>query len=196
MASVIASSMAANNISPMASFKVVITGGSGCLGIAIVQCLQARLPHALVCVLDVSTPFVDGSGVSDVDYHQVDVCDATAISNIITQIQPRVVIHTAGLIPSAAKRLGVGDVRLRKVNVEGTQNVLNAARSAASVVAFVHTSSCDVIKDDSWRDLSNANESITPPQKFNDAYAETKVAPTSFSAKTFPTDPTRPLPST
>jgi len=172
--------MAGDNSSQMASLKVVVTGGSGCLGIAIVQRLRNRLPHALIHVLDISIPIKNGDSSSGVEYHQADVCDALAISSLITQIKPEVVIHTAGLIPSAAKRLGVGDVGLRKVNIDGTQNILNAAKSAGSVVAFVYTSSCDVVKGDSWGNLSNVDESITPPQKFDETYPETKVLIHSF----------------
>lgn len=159
----------------MASPRVVITGGSGCLGGAVVRCLRTRLPDASLFALDISVPSIDSNNTPGVEYLQVDVCDASAISRTISRIQPQVIVHTVGLIPSAAKRLGVGDAGLRKVNIEGTQNVLDAAKIAGSVIAFVHTSSCDVVKGDSWGDLINVNESITPPLKFDEVYAETKV---------------------
>ncbi|KAE9970227.1 hypothetical protein EG327_010353 [Venturia inaequalis] len=159
----------------MAGPKVVVTGGSGCLGSAVIQCLRDRLPDASLFALDISTPTTDSNNTPRVEYLQADICDASAIARIIGQIQPQVIIHTAGLVPSAAKRLGVGDAGLRKVNIEGTQNVLDAAKTAGSVIAFVHTSSCDVVKGDSWGDLKNVNESITPPQKFDEVYAETKA---------------------
>lgn len=164
----------------MASPKIVITGGSGCLGIAIFQCLRGRLPDVSLFVLDISTPATNGNSTPGVEYHQVDVCDASAISGLIAQIQPQVIVHTAGLVPSAAKRLGVGDAGLRKVNVGGTQNVLDAAKNAGSVIAFIHTSSCDVIKGDSWGHLRYVNESTTPPQKSDQVYAETKVLSIPF----------------
>jgi nucleoside-diphosphate-sugar epimerase len=64
---------------------------------------------------------------------------------------------------------------MRQVNVQGTQNVLDAAMSAGSVTAFIYSSSCDVVKGDSWSNLSNVDESIAPPQKFDESYPETKV---------------------
>lgn len=165
----------------MDSLTVVITGGSGCLGTAIVQCLRDRLPaNATIFVLDISNPIPDSNNNPRVQYLQIDVCDASAMSEFIRRIQPQVIVHTAGLIPSAAKRLGVGDVGLRKVNVEGTKNVLDAAKRVGSVIAFVHTSSCDVVKGDSWGDLTNVNESTPPPQKFDEVYAETKVLHVPF----------------
>ncbi|QDS78116.1 hypothetical protein FKW77_004245 [Venturia effusa] len=155
--------------------KIVVTGGSGCLGVAIVQCLRTRLPNASIFVLDISLPSIDDNNTSSIEYHQVDVCDASAVSKLITTIQPQVIVHTAALIPSAAKRLGVGDAGLRKVNVDGTRNVLDAAKTAGSVVAFVHTSSCDVVKGSSWMDLRGVDESTAPPQTFDDVYAESKA---------------------
>jgi sterol-4alpha-carboxylate 3-dehydrogenase (decarboxylating) len=167
--------MAVDSTSPKASLNVVITGGSGCLGLAILQCLQSRLPQASIHVLDISIPVSNDQNFTGVEYHQVDICNATAASELITQIQPHIIIHSAGLIPSAAKRLGVGDDGLRRVNIQGTQNILDAAIKAGSVKAFVYTSSCDVVKGDSWGDLSNVNESMAPPQKFDEIYPETKV---------------------
>ncbi|TID22302.1 putative hexaprenyl pyrophosphate synthase [Venturia nashicola] len=158
----------------MANPTVLITGSSGCLGGAVIQCLRDRLPDASLFALDISTPTTDKS-TPGVEYLQADICDTSAIPKILSRIQPQVIIHTAGLVPSAAWRLGVGDAGLRAVNTEGTQNLLDAARAAGSVVAFVYTSSCVVVKGDNWMDLEYVNESITPPQKFDELYAETKA---------------------
>jgi sterol-4alpha-carboxylate 3-dehydrogenase (decarboxylating) len=177
--------MADDSTSLPASLKVVITGGSGCLGLATIQCLHDRLPQALIDVLDISIPVLNDRRASGEEYHQIDICDATAISELITKIQPQVIIHTAALIPSAAKRLGVGDAGLKSVNVQGTQNVLDAAKRAGSVVAFVYTSSCDVVKGNSWVALANADENITPPQRFDAVYPETKVLIPSHSSRMF-----------
>jgi sterol-4alpha-carboxylate 3-dehydrogenase (decarboxylating) len=158
-----------------ASLTVVVTGGSGCLGLAIIQCLQERLPRVLIHVLDISIPVTNNKSISGIEFHQVDICSANRVSELITKIQPRVVLHTAALIPSAAKRLGVGNDGIKRVNVQGTQNVLDAAKKAGSVDAFVYTSSCDVVKGDSWGNLINANERMASVHKFDETYPETKV---------------------
>jgi sterol-4alpha-carboxylate 3-dehydrogenase (decarboxylating) len=130
----------------------------------------------VIFVLDLSIHF--NSNTSNVVYHQIDICDATALSHLINNIQPQVLIHSAALIPNAAKRLGVGCEGLRRVNIQGTRNVLRAAKDTGSVQAFVYTSSCDVVKGDSWANLVNVDESCPLPQVFDEIYPETKVRKT------------------
>lgn len=61
------------------------------------------------------------------------------------------------------------------MNVQGTENVREAAEAVGSVKAFVYTNSSDVVKGDSWQDLVNVNESMPIPANFDDPYAESKV---------------------
>jgi sterol-4alpha-carboxylate 3-dehydrogenase (decarboxylating) len=110
-----------------------------------------------------------------VKYHQADICKPEAVSSLVAEIQPTVIIHSAALIPSAAKRLSVDAADLRKVNVQGTQNVLNAGKSVGSVLAFIYSSSCDVVKGDSWAEIKNVDETTEMPQRWDEPYAETKV---------------------
>src|SRR5438045_172610 len=101
--------------------SIIITGGLGCVGLAIMSCLSKRLPHANLHILDVSLP-KDCCDSEDKDYeecgtlhkdvtqyHKIDVTDYTSILELFRVVKPRVVIHTAALVPSAARKLGVGN---------------------------------------------------------------------------------------
>jgi nucleoside-diphosphate-sugar epimerase len=160
---------------------IVITGGTGCVGTAVITCLLERLPHVSIHVLDLVIPaqndprFVPGVA----KYHQGDVTDLAAVLDIFSEVCPKAIVHSASLIPSAAKNLGVGNEGLEKVNIQGTENVLEAARAIGSVEAFVYTSSCDVVKPDPWVDLVNVTEEGTAhlvhSKQWRQKYPETKV---------------------
>lgn len=161
---------------------VIITGGTGCVGFAVTKALlQHASTTTKIHILDISIPSTsDKNFISKVTkYHQVDITDATAITALFENIKPNVVIHTASIIPSAARKRRVSDTRLWDVNVNGTKTVLDAAEKVA-VEAFVYTSSCDVVKPDSWMDFVNATESETAhlmdAKKWDGEYPRTKVS--------------------
>jgi sterol-4alpha-carboxylate 3-dehydrogenase (decarboxylating) len=170
--------------------SVIITGGLGCVGLAVTSCLSTRLPYAKIHVLDLSIPndrrVPENKNQMEDDrfheavtkYHKVDVTDYVSSLEVFRAVKPQVVIHTAALIPSAAKEQGVGNESLTKVNVDGTKNVLDAARAVGAEV-LVLTSSCDVVKKDSWQDLVNVSEKdddLSANTKWDEKYSETKVS--------------------
>jgi sterol-4alpha-carboxylate 3-dehydrogenase (decarboxylating) len=174
------------NIEPQTKLSIVVTGGLGCVGLAVTKCLLARISGAKIHILDVSLPASrDSFSFSEeietnpfVEYHKVNVTDYASTAAILQTVKPQVVIHTAGLVPNAARQLGFGDAYVEKVNVDGTRNVLNAARDAG-VKAFVLTSSCDVVKRNSWKDLINVSErpdDLDETEPFDSNYPATKVS--------------------
>ncbi|OMP87579.1 Sterol-4-alpha-carboxylate 3-dehydrogenase, decarboxylating [Diplodia seriata] len=129
---------------------VVVTGGCGFLGHHIVKLLGERYPTSRVSVLDLRT---SSNRLPHATYHDGDITDAGALRALFaTQLAGAdVVIHTAS--PHA---VGVPDEVLRKVNLDGTRNLLEAAREAG-VKAFVYTSSASVVFD-GVIELVNADE--------------------------------------
>jgi sterol-4alpha-carboxylate 3-dehydrogenase (decarboxylating) len=162
------------------SSKVLITGGLGCIGLAITSALLNRHPDAQIHVLDLRIPSGEDSdkfNIQVTQYHKVDLTDSAAVLNLFRMVKPQIVIHTAGLIPRAAKMLGVGDEGLTKVNVSGTKNALDAAVDVGTEV-FVLTSSCDVIKRSCSMDMINASEKeddLDSDIGWEDRYSETKA---------------------
>lgn len=156
---------------------IFVTGGCGQVGIAIVQHLLKHHPQAHIVVFDLAKPArSDGRHLENVAYFTGNVADKDIVREVFNNVRPSVVFHTAGLIPQIAKRLGMNeDKHYAAVNVQGTRNVLEAAGAVGSVKAFVHTSSSDVVKGDSWGDLVGVNESTPIPLNFDDPYAKSKV---------------------
>lgn len=159
------------------SASILVTGGCGHVGMAIVEYLREHHPDATIAVLDLIKP---GPGhacfVENVTYFSGDITKEASVREVLEAVKPLVIFHTAGLIPSIAKRLNMNsELGYIKVNFEGTRNVLHAAKAVRSVEAFVLTSSCDVVKGNSWQDLVNVNEKMPIPAKFSDHYAKSKV---------------------
>ncbi len=103
--------------------KVLITGGAGFIGSAVVRrCLAAGYP--LVIVDD----FSRGSRQSlppGVTVYDVDVCDASALAEVFRRERPEIVSHHAALV--SVRESVEQPERYWQVNVEGTANVLSAA---------------------------------------------------------------------
>ena len=170
--------------------KILITGGIGQIGIAILQRLQSHHPTAQLFVLDLSVPdSTDPRYLPLVTYHAGSITDRELVRTLIQDIKPQVVFHTAGLIPQIATRLGKNTLKdFLEVNLEGTRVVVEEAKRLGSgenrgegegggkgVEAFVLTSSADVVKGTSWLDLDGVGEDTPVPVQFDGWYAESKV---------------------
>ncbi|KAK9243531.1 hypothetical protein V1506DRAFT_462772 [Lipomyces tetrasporus] len=162
--------------------SLIVTGGCGQVGIAIVKHLQEQYPTAIIAVLDLEKPVAgDARFIENVTYYACSITDEDILKEIFETVKPLVVFHTAGLIPQIAKRLNMCTEKdYTAVNVQGTRNVLDAAKAVGSVKAFVFTSSSDVVKGDSWQDLAGVNESMAIPRVFDDPYAKSKALAESF----------------
>ena len=89
------------------------------------------------------------------------------------------VIHTAAVIDLMGGRSVTDEYRQRSfaVNVEGTQNLVRAARSAG-VKRFVYTASNSVVMG--GQVITNGDETLPYTNRFNDLYTETKVVAEKF----------------
>jgi UDP-glucose 4-epimerase len=105
---------------------IVVTGGRGASGSWIVDSLAED--HAVTC-LDQSLP--EEGGTDGVDYRALDLTDAGATFDVLTEIDPDAVVHWAA-IPVAGNHAGVD---LFRNNTLAAYNVLTAAgRIGADVV--------------------------------------------------------------
>lgn len=104
---------------------MLVTGGSGYLGGWV-----ARLAAA---DWEVTATYSSHPGAeSGIDWQQLDVRDALAVSSLIAELQPRTIVHTAALNP------GQGN-DFEAVNVEGTANVASAAADADARLIHIST---------------------------------------------------------
>ena len=129
--------------------SVLVIGGCGFLGHHIVSHLLELPSPPTVSVLDLRTT---RNRFDSVTYFDGDICSRHEVEKVLQEVKPQVVIHTASPIHS------LNNFALyKRVNVDGTRNLLECAGEAGCVKAFVFTSSSSIVHD-SVSDLVNADE--------------------------------------
>lgn len=152
--------------------SVLITGGTGFLGSAIVDSVQEKHPEWVVTVLDLTFPSVPKPKVI---YRKGDITNAASLKTLVEGLEPEVIIHSAGLVPDLAFRYGREQRdHVFNVNVDGTRNMLAAAKSSGSK-AFVWTGSCTAITDDMRHHYRNIDERW-PTSSHSLIYGESKAS--------------------
>ncbi|KAL8739795.1 MAG: hypothetical protein Q9190_007435, partial [Brigantiaea leucoxantha] len=148
--------------------NVLVIGGCGFLGHHIVrELLDSYSAH--VSVLDLSAalhPF------PNVPYHIGDIASKSSILPIFQSVRPQVVIHTASPPPTSTNTS-----LFDRVNIRGTQNLLDTAREVGTVKAFVYTSDASVLSD-GVSPLLHASEAYPvffETLRRRDSYAYTKA---------------------
>jgi sterol-4alpha-carboxylate 3-dehydrogenase (decarboxylating) len=102
----------------------------------------------------------------DITFHQGDITSSKDVLSAIEQSHCDVIVHSASPVHGQKQEI------YEKVNVQGTQNVINVAKKA-SVKALVYTSSAGVIFN--GQNISNADENWPIPEVPMDGYNKTKA---------------------
>ena len=117
-----------------------MTGGAGFLGTVIVEKLLGLTPQVRIIVLDKVVSEQQYS--PQIHFYHADITVIEEVAKVFKATDPDAVLHTAGLIPSLSERYQRRQENVVfNVNVNGTKNVLAAARETGCK-AFVYTSSC------------------------------------------------------
>lgn len=156
---------------PKKSFgSVLVIGGCGFLGHHIVNQLLESY-DAEVSVVDLRT---DRNRVSSASYYDADITSELSVREVLEKVRPTVIIHTAS--PTFTDTEGSNKALYKKVNVDGTRNLIERAGEIGTVKAFIYTSSASIIHD-TVSDLVNADERwpvLRAPQQ-REYYSETKA---------------------
>ncbi len=143
------------------SESVLVTGGGGFLGRAVVHALASRGDR----VRSFSRHYHAELEALGIEQLRGDIADAGALERAASGVD--VVFHTA------AKPPPWGDsADYHRTNVLGTQNVIAACRRR-HVPRLVYTSTPSVVFD--GRDLRGVDESLPYPERHTSAYAATKA---------------------
>ncbi len=141
--------------------KILVTGGGGFLGSAIVQ----RLVHLNNDVRSLSRRFYTRLDILGVDQIQGDIGDAKIVDKACKDRD--IIFHTAAKPPPWGKYRDY-----YRTNVTGTQNVISGCLRH-NVSRLVYTSSPSVIFDGT--DMEGVDESVPYPIKYNAFYPKTKA---------------------
>lgn len=145
---------------------ILITGGSGFLGKAIVDELLA--PDSLIeakeiRVLDIK-PF-KGENENNITFIQGDIRDYEVLHKASEGVD--LMIHSAAIIDWGTK----DEKEVLAINVGGTENALRASRENG-IRSFIYTSSLDSVY--TGKPLLNVDESLDYPVKHANSYCESK----------------------
>lgn len=157
--------------------NVLVSGGTGFVGSATVRAIAEKHPDCRITILDQNPPghhaLPDG-----IAFHRVDITSPDEVYEAVKQAKPDIVIHTAGMVPALGERFARRlQPQVWSVNVEGTKNMLEAAKQAG-VRGFIYTSSCCVVTDNMDYPLPNIDERW--PTYSYLIYGESKVCPLRY----------------
>jgi nucleoside-diphosphate-sugar epimerase len=148
-------------VTPLDLGAVLVTGGGGFLGTALVRMLRERgLPVRSLARR--SYPHLERLGAEQI---QGDIADAQVVAAAVQGCAT--IFHTAA-------KAGVwgAEKEYHRTNVEGTRNIIAACRRAGAK-RIVFTSSPSVVFN--GRDLPGVDESAPYPSRFEAAYPRTKA---------------------
>ncbi|EPE33493.1 NAD(P)-binding Rossmann-fold containing protein [Glarea lozoyensis ATCC 20868] len=133
---------------------VLITGGCGFIGSHLVEEILASEPTCQIHVIDINTT---PNRLNDprVTYHTGDISRLEDVEAAMSAARPCTIFHVA--CPDSMVTLDVSV--FQRVNINGAQNLLDAAEKIGSVKAFINTSTSSVIHDN-ISDLINADENL------------------------------------
>jgi UDP-glucose 4-epimerase len=119
--------------------RALVTGGAGFIGSNLVDALVAR-GHEVTVIDDLSTgkrENLDAGVAGGAELVEADIRDAAGTRDVVARVGPEVVYHLAAQID--VRKSAADPAADARINVEGTINLLEAAR-AAGVRRFVNTS--------------------------------------------------------
>lgn len=141
------------HLPPKANRRYIVTGGSGGVGGQIILHLLMRgEPPESIRIVDfrkVERADMKSGAAAKVDFAQADITSPSATQAAFDKPWapsvaklPLTVFHTAALISPGERTMGTWE-RIKRVNVDGTQHVMDAAKAAGATI-FIATSSGSV----------------------------------------------------
>ncbi|MGI2170709.1 dTDP-glucose 4,6-dehydratase [Shewanella sp. MF05960] len=160
------------------ALKILISGGSGFIGSALVRHIMAQTPHSVIN-LDKLTYAANPLSLSLIKdsqrYHFIkgDICDDKLVQSVFERYQPDVVMHLAA--ESHVDRSIAGPASFIKTNIVGTFNLLEASRTffndlpshKAKRFRFHHISTDEVFGDLPQTGYFNEQSAYAPSSPYS-----------------------------
>lgn len=120
--------------------KVFVTGVNGQLGHDVMNELAKRGYEGVGSDLAPEYAGVaDGSSVTKAPYVSLDITDAEAVDRVISEVNPDVIVHCAAWTAVDMAEDDDKVAAVRKVNVDGTQNIANVAKKLDAPMVYLST---------------------------------------------------------
>ncbi|KAK5134284.1 hypothetical protein LTR08_006713 [Meristemomyces frigidus] len=148
--------MASKNI-----IRILVTGGCGFVGGAIVNGLLERHSEWRISVLDLQIPKPDVLAKLE-HFFEADITSTEEVGHAFASYMPDLVVHTAGVVPARQSRYSTREKdweRVKRINYEGSRHILDAT-VASGCRRFVYTSSATVAVDDLEHDYYYMDETV------------------------------------
>lgn len=157
---------------------VLVVGGCGFLGHHIVRALVNNPACSAVAVISRNPT---QNLIPQAAYYVCDITDDSALLSILATIQPKIIITTAAPLFSS---IATHD----SITVVGTQNLLDCAKSTASVRHLIYCSSTTVVAGRPFSLIREDEAKLLPSTLRHDPYATAKArADTLVLASNTPT---------
>lgn len=118
--------------------RVFVTGVAGQLGHDVMnECAKRGLEGIGTDLKETYSGIQDGSYVTTAPYVSLDITDAEAVEKTITELHPDVIVHCAAwtAVDAAEEKKDL----VMKINVNGTQNIANAAKAIDAKMVYIST---------------------------------------------------------
>ena len=136
--------------------KILVTGGAGFIGSATIAELQKH-GHDIYVIDDLSFGNRDFLTIPDTYFHQLDILNGHGLNEVIHKIDPDWIIHLAAIhfIPYCNQH----PFKSSNINIQGTINVLKAAKSLKNLekMFFASTAAVYPICDDAIPETQQTN---------------------------------------
>jgi len=141
--------------------KILITGADGYIGSNLKIYLESRGYEVYALTQE---------GSKRERYYQVDIIDEKTVLKVIKEIDPSVIIHTAGI--SSLNQCEKDKDFAWKVNVEGTRNIIEAVKKINSSIKLIFMSS-DYVFDGERGDYKESDK-LNPKTYYGKTKAESE----------------------
>lgn len=120
--------------------KVFVTGAAGQLGHDVMNELAKRGYEGVGSdIAPAYSGVQDGSAVTMMPYVSMDITDAAAVEKTLLEIHPDVIVHCAAWTAVDAAEDEDKQTKVKAINVDGTQNIANAAKKIDAKMVYIST---------------------------------------------------------
>lgn len=120
--------------------KLFVTGVCGQLGHDVVNNAIARGYEAVGSdIQPIYSGIADGSAVTSAPYVQLDITDRDDVLSAIEEIRPDAIIHCAAWTAVDAAEEEENKTKVHSINVDGTKNIADAAKSVDAKMLYLST---------------------------------------------------------